>query len=140
MLVYLDSCIVIYAVEGPTPFQARAQAHVAALQGAGHRFAVSDFTRLECLVKPLGLANGPLLLEFEKFFLAPNLTVVPLSCAVYTRAANIRGIHTYGGTGKRFKVPDSLHLAAAVEAGCGSFLTNDHRLAGFPDITVDVLP
>jgi hypothetical protein len=30
--------------------------------------------------------------------------------------------------------------AAAVENGCGLFLTNDQRLAGFRDIPVEVLP
>ncbi len=35
---------------------------------------------------------------------------------------------------------DALHLVAAVEDGCGLLLTNDHRLSGFPDIPVEVLP
>ncbi len=35
---------------------------------------------------------------------------------------------------------DALQLAAAVEGGCGLFLTNDRRLSGFPDIPVEVLP
>ncbi len=33
-----------------------------------------------------------------------------------------------------------IHLAAAVEAGCEVFLTNDFRLARFTDLTVEVLP
>jgi hypothetical protein len=139
MLVYLDTCIVIYWVEGPAPFDARVRTHIATLQAAGHLFAVSDFTRLECLVKPLGIGNGPLLLDFEQFFLAPILTSVPMTTPVYLRAANIRGVHTYA-TGRRYSVQDSLHLGAAVEASCGSFLTNDTRLHAFPDIPVDVLP
>jgi len=40
----------------------------------------------------------------------------------------------------KFKLGDSIHLAAAVEAGCDRFLTNDTRLSKFPDITVEVLP
>ena len=54
MLVYLDACIIIYWVEGPAPFDARVRIHIATLSAAGHNFAVSEFTRLECLVKPLG--------------------------------------------------------------------------------------
>ena len=34
---------------------------------------------------------------------------------------------------------DSLHLGAAVEHGCGLFLTNDVLLRRFPDITVELL-
>ncbi|QDV35687.1 type II toxin-antitoxin system VapC family toxin [Tautonia plasticadhaerens] len=140
MLTYLDSCILIYWVEGPAPFDARARAHLATLQAAGHRFAISDFTRLECLVKPLGLGDGALLLDYERMFLAPGVTVVPLSTPVFDRAAHIRGHHAYASSGKRYSAQDALHLAAAVQAGCTSFLTNDNRLAGFPDLTVEVLP
>lgn len=39
-----------------------------------------------------------------------------------------------------YSLADSLHLAAAVEAGCDRFLTNDQRLAAFPDMTVELLP
>jgi predicted nucleic acid-binding protein len=139
MLVYLDTCIFIYWIEGPAPFDARVRTHLATLQAAGRRFAVSDFSRLECLVKPLGVRDGALLLDYERMFVAPNVAFVPLTAPVYERAAIIRGGHAYA-TGKRYSVQDSLHLAAAVQAGCASFLTNDHRLAGFPDIAVDELP
>jgi predicted nucleic acid-binding protein len=139
MVTYLDTCIFIYWIEAPAPFDTRVRTHLAALQAAGHRFAVSEFTRLECLVKPLGLGDGALLLDYERMFLAPNVTFVPLKAPVYERAANIRGVHAYA-SGKRYSPQDALHLAAAVQAGCTSFLTNDLRLQGFPDITVDVLP
>jgi predicted nucleic acid-binding protein len=144
MLTYLDTCIMIYWImiswiEGPTPFDARVRTHLAKLQAAGHRFAVSEFSRLECLVKPLGSGDGALLLDYERLFLAPDITFVPLSAPVYERAANLRGVHAYA-SGKRYSVQDSLHLAAAIQGGCNSFLTNDNRLAGFPDLFVDVLP
>ena len=139
MMTYLDTCIIIYWIEGPPPFDARVRTHLGTLQAAGHRFAVSEFTRLECLVKPLGLGDGALLLDYERMFLAPNVTFVPLSAPVYERAANVRGSHAYA-SGKRYSAQDALHLAAAVQAGCTSFLTNDIRLAGFPHISVEVLP
>jgi uncharacterized protein len=139
MMTYLDTCIFIYWIEGPAPFDARVRTHLASLQAAGHRFAVSEFTRLECLVKPLGGEDAALLLDYERMFLAPNVTFVPLSAPVCERAANIRGVHSYA-SGKRYSAQDALHLAAAVQAGCMSFLTNDFRLAGFPEIMVDVLP
>jgi predicted nucleic acid-binding protein len=41
---------------------------------------------------------------------------------------------------RRYSLPDAHHLAAAVEAGCERLLTNDARLAGFPDLLVEVLP
>lgn len=44
MLYFLDTNIVIYAVEGLPAFQQRARNHIAALESAGHRFVVSDLT------------------------------------------------------------------------------------------------
>ncbi len=139
MLCYLDTCIVIYAVEGQAPFQQRARNHLATLEAAGHSFAVSDLTRSECLVKPLGAGDGPLLLRYGKFFVGPPLHTIGLTLVMHERASLIRGSYWYAN-GKRYSLPDALHLAAAIEFGCGSFLTNDLRLAGFPDSTVDVLP
>ena len=49
MLYYLDTMVVIYAVEGNPADQQRALTHLAALERAGHRFAISDLTRTECL-------------------------------------------------------------------------------------------
>jgi predicted nucleic acid-binding protein len=133
MLYYLDTNIVIYAVEGQPAFQQRARNHIAALEAAGHRFVVSELTWTECLVWPLRASDGPLLLEYQRFFLGPHLTSVPLTAAVHQRAALVRGVHGYS-------LGDSLHLAVAVEYRFDRFLTNDLRLAAFPDITVDVLP
>ena len=48
MLYYLDTVIVIYAVEGNPADQRRALTHLAALEQAGHRFAISELTRTEC--------------------------------------------------------------------------------------------
>src|SRR6266478_6379170 len=128
MLYYPDTCIVIYAVEGSPPFQQRARQHIANLQAAGHHFAVSDFTRLECLVIPLETANGALLWDYERFFLAPDVIFIPLIAPIFERAASIRGMHRNAVTNRRYSVADSLHVTAAVQATCDSFLTNDLRL------------
>jgi predicted nucleic acid-binding protein len=133
MLVYLDSVIVIYAIEGPPPFQARARARIASLTAAGDQAAVSDLTALECRVKPIRLGDAALLADFDTFLDGADMVRLPLSTAVFERATHVRADHN-------FKLGDSLHLAAAVEAGCSVFLTNDARLGRFPDLTVEVLP
>jgi len=78
MLYYLDSNVVIYALEGQPALQQRARNHIAALEAAGHQFVVSELTWTECLVLPLRTGNGPLLLDYHRFFLGPHLTRVPL--------------------------------------------------------------
>ncbi|MBI2809014.1 MAG: type II toxin-antitoxin system VapC family toxin [Planctomycetes bacterium] len=139
MLTYLDTCIVIYWVEGPPEFEARAKAHLSGLQKAGYKFAVSDLTKMECWVKPLGIGDGALLLDYQKAFLAANIANLTLSSSVFLHAADIRGRSKYA-TGKNYSFVDSLHLAAAIEAGCDRFLSNDARLLGFGDIAVEILP
>jgi predicted nucleic acid-binding protein len=133
VIIYLDSVIVIYALEGQPPFRARALARLAALRAAGDQIAVSDLTRLESRVKPIRLGDSVLLADFDSFFVASDIVHVPMPPAVYERATFVRAVH-------RFKLGDSLHLAAAVEGGCDSFLTNDGRLGAFPDLPVEVLP
>ena len=136
--------IVIYAVEGNPADQQRAFNHPAALEQAGHRFAISELTRTECLVPVFGPVGGQRLSDFFRFFHGPNLRTVGLTAAMYSRASAIRGGHAYPtippAPPKRYGLADSLHLAAAIESGCDLFLTNDNQLAGFPDITVEVLP
>ena len=133
MLVCLDTVNCINAVEGPPSFQARARARLAALRAAGDQPAISDLTWLECRVKPIRLADAVALADMEAFLTGSDVVRVPLPTAVYERACRIRAVHNY-------KLADALHLAAAVEGGCGLFLTNDHRLSSFPEIAVEVNP
>ena len=133
MLIYLDSNIVIYLVEQPGQFGPRASARITALAAAGDRMVVSDLTRLECRANPVATGDHVTLAQYDAFFSQGVERVMPLSTAVVDRATRICGQY-------RFKTPDALHLAAAVEAGCQVFLTNDARLSGFPDLTVEPLP
>jgi predicted nucleic acid-binding protein len=132
MLIYLDSVVCIYAVEGAPSFQALARARLAAMRAAGDQSAVSDLTWLECRVKPIRTGDALALADLEAFLTAADVVRLPLPTAVYERACRVRAGHNY-------KLADAIHLAAAVEGGCGVFLTNDHRLSAFPDIPVEVL-
>src|SRR5919198_3901412 len=106
MIVFLDTNIVIYAVENPPTFGARALARLGALRSAGDSFMVSDLTRMECLVGPLAAGDTTLEGQFRAFFAAAGVQVVPITGAVCDRAALIRAP-------LRFKPMDALHLAAA---------------------------
>lgn len=144
MLYYLDTVIVIYAVEGNSADQQRALDHLAALEQAGHRFAISELTYTECLVPVFGPGHGQRLSDFFRFFHGPNLRTISLTVTMHTRASAIRGAYTYAAIvpaqPRRYGLADALHLAAAIESGCEVFLTNDDQLANFPDITVEELP
>ena len=133
MIIYWDSVITIYLLDHTGSFQARARARLATLEKAGDQIAVSDLTRLECRIKPIRTGDAASLAQFDAFFARPDVQRVPLSTAVYDRATLLRA--TYN-----FKLGDSLHLAAAIEAGCDLLLTNDHRLSKCTEIRIEVLP
>ena len=132
MIIYFDSVIAIYLLDHTGIFQARAQVRLAALEKAGDRIAVSDLARLECRIKPIRLGDAISLAKFDAFFARPDVQRSPMTTAVFDRATDLRATHN-------FKLGDSLHLAAAIEAGCDRFLTNDHRLNACKDIAVEVL-
>lgn len=70
--------------------------------------------------------------DFDDFFRNRLVAVLTVDRAVCDRAARIRAAFP-------FKTPDALHLAAAVEAGCDVFLTNDQQLTQFTGIAVEVI-
>jgi len=129
MRLYLDAAPVIYAVEQVAPFFPVVDARLSA---AGTVRVASDLTRMECRVKPVREGKADLLKDYDDFFAYAVAEIVALSREVMDRATEIRA--RYG-----FKTPDAVHLAAAVVTSCDVFLTNDHRLDRFPDISIEVV-
>lgn len=132
MIVFLDAHPVIYFIEQPPVWGAIATARIARFRADGDQLAVSDLIRMECQVGPLKSGDAARLNDFAAFFAAPDVLILAITAGVCDRAVRIRATHN-------FKPLDSLHLATAVEHGCGLFLTADAKLARFPDITVEVL-
>jgi uncharacterized protein len=129
MRLYLDSAPIIYHVERSAPFAAAVDARLAA---PGIVLVSSELARLECLVAPLRNGDAARVGDFDVFSNARVDELVGFTGAVFRRAAEIRASYN-------FKTPDSLHRAAAVEAGCTAFLTNDTRLTRFSGLVVEVV-
>ena len=132
MIVFLDANVVVYLVESMPPWGPKVAARITALRAGGDRFGVSDLVRMECLVGPLKAGDATRVNDFTTFFSLADVQVLAINPAVCDRAARIRAAYS-------FQPLDSLHLAAAVEHGCGLFLTNDAPLTRFPDILVELL-
>jgi uncharacterized protein len=127
--IYLDAAPVIYLVENVMPY---ASSLITRLSAAGVTQVCSELTRLECRVKPLRDNEPALLVAFDTYFANIMADIVPLSRSVIDHATDLRA--QYG-----FKTPDALHLAAAINAGCDLFLTNDHRLDKCLEVTIEVV-
>src|ERR1700694_5855086 len=94
MIVYLNANLPIYFVEQSPSWGAKTAARLTHLRAQGHEFAVSDLTRLECLVKPLKTKDKASLLDFANFFALPHVHVLSMTGPVFDRAALVRA--TYG--------------------------------------------
>jgi len=132
MIVCLDANIVIYLVEQNPFWEPRVSARIAAFRAAGDEIAVCDAARLECLVGPYQTGNAADIASYAAFFAGPSVRMLPVTVAVWERAAQIRADYN-------FSALDSLHLAGAAEHGCTRFLSNDAQLKRFPDVLVEIL-
>ena len=116
-MIYLDSCIVIYAVESADEVGDRVRQ---AITGTTEVLAISPLVIHEALIRPTRAEQQrqarmeSALTQFE---------LVELDLSAYVRAAELRAQHP------GLRAPDALHLAAAERSGCTRFWTNDKRLA-----------
>jgi predicted nucleic acid-binding protein len=115
MRLYLDSCVLIYALDGAEQLRRHT---LRQLEGyADADWVISDLVRMECLVGPLRRADQIRLLAFRS--LVTDCSVVPLHPEVMERAAELRA-------STRLQTADAIHLAAAMHWNCDALLTNDH--------------
>ena len=116
-MIYLDSCVLIYAVEDQSN---RGETVRAALAQALEPLATSPLVLNECLVGVL--EDGNLELRDRYLALHDGMQNVALDTDVFVRAAELRAQ-------SGLRTPDALHLAAAQLSGCTALWTNDRRLA-----------
>jgi len=130
---YLDACTIIYLIEGAQPFQAQARERLAQLRAATDAaILTSRLSRLECRVAPLRDGNQSLLAEYDAFFTPSDLEMIEIGLEVIERATDLRARY-------RFKTPDGIHLASAIEQRADLFITGDADLQRCGEIKVEVL-
>ena len=117
-LIYLDARLLIYAIERDPVFSPKV---VDALRGdpAG-RYAISPLVRMECMLKPIRVADEILQRQYSRAF--DRFIELDMPSAVFDAATRLRA--RFG-----LRTPDALHLACAVHHGCEALWTNDERLA-----------
>lgn len=117
-LAYLDSCMIIYALEDDPRFGAAARSALAALKQQRLQPVISALVRLECLVHPMAQKQSEQLHRYHGFLqLFPQL---PIQDSTFDLATELRAEHG-------LRTPDALHLATALSHGCQSLITNDQR-------------
>jgi len=82
-LIYLDSCLLIYAIEKDAVFGHKV---IDAIDSAeDEEFAISPLVKLECLVEPLETGNTGLKKYYEAAF--DNLSTIEINEEVYLDAS-----------------------------------------------------
>ncbi len=117
-MIYLDSCILIYAVEGDDERGERVRQRLA--DAGDSTVAISPLVMLECLVGPMRVDNLTLRDHYTRAF--EQFVTVDQGVEQFVRAAELRARHG-------LRAPDALHLATAQLSLCEELWTNDSRLA-----------
>ena len=128
-MIYVDNCLVIYALERDDDIGGRARE---ALAGSDRPLATSPLVMLEALVGPM--REGDALSQAEMWSALDQFELLPSDDDDYLHAARLRARH------RGLQTADALHLAVARRAGCTAFWTNDARLdAASGGLAVDVI-
>ncbi|MEW5856260.1 MAG: type II toxin-antitoxin system VapC family toxin [Cyanobacteriota bacterium] len=132
-IVYLDTNIFIYALEGYVDFVDDLTELFASIDAGNIRAVTSELTLAEVLVRPLIDGNIERQTAYQQVLQSSEvLEVVPVSRDVLIEAARLRAV-------ANLRLPDAIHGATATLTGCETFLTNDRRLLAIPGIDVVVL-
>lgn len=131
--VGLDTSPFIYFIEDVTPYADLLEPVFDRLEHHALRGVTSTVTVAEILTKPLADKNFGLVDEI-KFTLKTfaTLSMVTIDEKLAEAAALIRARY-------RFRLPDALQIAAAIEGEATLFITNDKRLKKIDAIEVLVL-
>ena len=120
--VYLDTNIVIFAIESREPWFNVLRPLFEAFDQRSIRAVTSELTLAEALAKPIAAGNDVLISKYRELFAFDSgLEMLPIDRAVLMLAAEIRGK-------LKVKLVDAIHIATARLANCDHFLTQDERL------------
>lgn len=128
--VGLDTSIFIYFIEEHPRFMRVLRPLFEAIDRGAIGAVTSGVTLMEVLVVPYRAGDEPLATRYEALLTGSRgLRMIELDRQVLRSAAMLRA-------SLRLKPPDALQLAAALAAGCRSFLTNDRALPAPGGLTV----
>lgn len=122
----IDSSVVIYFIEEHPKFLAIIQRLFDEADAGSRELVTSALTLLEVMVVPYRAGNIELAARYEAILTnSRGISLIDISREQLRDAAQLRA-----ATGLR--TPDALQLAAAIAAGCTTFVTNDRRI---PSVT-----
>jgi predicted nucleic acid-binding protein len=131
-IVYIDTAIVIYTLEGNTSYLASLEPRWTKFQSGNIELMTSELTLMEVLVQPLKTNNLELAADYEEFLTNSTIQLLPVSRVILKNAAQLRSV-------KNIKTPDAIHASTAIQHSCTIFLTNDRGFQNTPGLPVMIL-
>jgi predicted nucleic acid-binding protein len=127
----LDTAIFIYYIEENPGFLPLVAPIFEAVAAGRREVATSSLTLLEVLVVPYRAGNLALAERYEaSLSRSRGLRLVEIGRDELRTAAQLRALHP------SLRTPDALQMAAALSAGCRSFVTNDRDLPPVPGLRI----
>lgn len=117
-LLYVDSCVLIYALEEDPCLGIAARQVLADAVARNQALAISPLVQLQCLVRPLARQQSELLLRYQDWL--RHFHWLGINDTTFSMATELRARHG-------LKTPDALHLATALQHGCRALISNDKR-------------
>lgn len=132
--IFIDTAPVIYYIEANLQYGQLAKDIFDFLQSEKIQAFSSVLTLTEVLSKPIETGNEKLSRKFADFLKhGKNLTLIEISTNIAENAGVLRGKYSY------LRTIDAIQLAAAIQNGIDTFLTNDKKLKSIKEINVLVL-
>ncbi len=120
--VYLDANVFIYAVEAVAEYAVAIETLFGRLEEGSIVAVTSELTLAEVLTKPFEARNLDIARIYEDMLMPSAwLSVLPVERAILIEAARLQ-------SELALRLPDAIHVATAVAAGCTAVLSNDRRL------------
>lgn len=127
-LIGLDSCVLIYHLEGHDEFGGPAREVLDHVEPGRCRGVLSTLALLELQVGPYRSHAEDLASRYYgRLLQLANVSWVPVTYPLADRAAQIRAEHNT-------PAPDAIHLATALMTGAALFVTNDRSLPELPGL------
>jgi len=129
--LFLDTAPVIYFVERNPSFIDRVDPIFDQLE-SGITPVVGSVTVAECLVGALQMGLTNLEQAYMAIFTRDDVLFVENTLTIAREAARVRVLYN-------LQLPDALQIAAAIDAGCEAFLTNDVQLKRVTELKIIVV-
>ena len=132
-VIGLDTTPLIYFIEKNATYHPLVRPFFVALANGQFAVVTSTITLIETLVQPIRNNHHEIARRYREILLnTAHLTTFDISPDIAQKAAEIRAQY-------QIRTPDAIQLAAALQGNATFFLTNDHELKKFSEITIVVV-